>query len=71
MLIHEHSCLNKKKKKAMKKIYMAPQTEQVTIKSGQHLLDASMPITNEEAKKDGGYYNSDARGGSWFDDEDY
>ena len=61
-----------KKKKAMKKNYMAPQTEQVTIKSGQHLLDASMPITNDNANSEGGYYNSDARGGSWFDDdEDY
>jgi len=57
----------------MKKNYMAPQTEQVTIKSEQHLLDASMPITNEEANTDKkGYYDSDARGGSWFDDdEDY
>ena len=56
----------------MKKNYMAPQTEQVTIKSGQHLLDASMPITNDNANSEGGYYNSDARGGSWFDDdEDY
>ena len=61
-----------KKEKAMKKNYMAPQTEQVTIKSGQHLLDASVPVTNEEAQTDGeGYYNSDARGGSWFDDDDY
>lgn len=60
-----------KKKKAMKKIYMAPQTEQVIIKSGQHLLDASMPIKGDEANTDGeGYYNSDARGGSWFDDDE-
>jgi hypothetical protein len=56
----------------MKKNYMAPQTEQVTIKSGQHLLDASMPITNKTADTKEGYYDSDARGGSWFDDdEDY
>ena len=54
----------------MKKIYLAPQTEQVMIKSQRHLMDLSFDVTNETATKTNGYYDTDARKSDWFDDEE-
>lgn len=56
----------------MKKIYMAPTTEQVRVNIEQHILAGSpVAAVNKEEEIDEGDFAS--RGGSWFDDdeEDY
>jgi len=58
----------------MKKIYMAPKTVLVTIRSERHLMDTSIIIEGKSATTSDGYYVTDSRKSSsiWEDeDEDY
>ena len=57
----------------MKKIYIAPTTEQVKVRAEQQLLAGSYGLKNADATSTGGYYDTDARSSGWFEDdgEDY
>jgi hypothetical protein len=61
--------VKQKKEKAMKKIYMAPTTEQVRVNIEQHILAGSpnAAVNKDEEIKEGDFAS---RGGSWFDDDD-
>lgn len=55
----------------MKKIYMAPTTEQVRVNIEHHILAGSpdAPVNDKEEIEEGDFAS---RGDSWFDDdEDY
>ncbi len=57
----------------MKKIYLAPNTVIVTIRSERHLMDTSVIITGNSATTSDGVYNTDARRykyNVWDDEED-
>lgn len=57
----------------MKKIYIAPTTEQVKVRAEQQLLAGSYGLKNADATSTDGYYDTDARSSGWFEDdgEDY
>ena len=55
----------------MKKTYINPNMEVVKIQMHQHLLDASIPLSNTPASKDGDGNYDKALGRDFdFDDED-
>ena len=59
---------NFKKKKAMKKIYVNPQTEIVEIHSSNLLQIGSVEVKNSKASSE---YETLSREGGFFDDEDF
>lgn len=57
----------------MKKTYINPNMEVVKIQMHQHLLDASIPLSNTPASKDGdgNYDKALGREFDFFDEDEY